>query len=227
MNERQPNLTSAIAPASGCRSVRRRTLRRAVTLIELLLVLALLVILATAAYPAFSGPMKNQKLRQSADRVRSIWGQAQVQAMKTGRMHMFRIQKDTNMYEVRPFEQDQEAAVESSDTRRQIQVNGSDAFKVEASLPEEMRFIQVAAVKDVRTALAEQQASQDASLTADGFDEAWSSPILFYPDGTSSNARLLISNERYFVMLQLRGLTGVAQVSDLMTADEIPEAQQQ
>ncbi len=219
MQERRPKLSLAHAPKG------RRSRLRGVTLIELLLVLALLVILATAAYPALSGPMRNQKLRQSADRVRSIWGQAQVQAMKTGRVHMFRIQKDTKQYQVRPFEQDQEAAVESSDTRRQISVGGSDAVVVNGTLPEEMRFIQVASVKDVRTAIAEQQAAQDVNLTAEGFNEAWSSPILFYPDGTSSNARLLISNDYYYVMLQLRGLTGVAQVSDLITADEIPEPQ--
>ena len=67
------------APRGAC------AVRAGVTLIELLLVLALLVILATLAYPAYVGPMKNQQLRRSADQIRSAWGQAQVQAMKTGR----------------------------------------------------------------------------------------------------------------------------------------------
>lgn len=191
-------------------------------MIELLLVLALLVILATTAYPAFVGPMENQKLRRSADRIRAAWGQAQVQAMKTGRMHMFRFQKNTNIFEIRPFE-NMDASVESSDTQNQFDMARPDAFVTADTIPDEMRFAQVTTVADIRSAFAQQQMQQSMTQTAEDLNEAWSQPILFYPDGSTSNARLLIANDRYYVMLQLRGLTGVAQVSDLLSPDQLPD----
>ena len=48
-------------------------------------------------------------------------------------------------------------------------------------------------------------------------------PILFYPDGTSATARIVLGNSRnHFVVVELRGLTGIARSSDLLTAEELP-----
>jgi hypothetical protein len=48
-------------------------------------------------------------------------------------------------------------------------------------------------------------------------------PILFYPDGTSATARIILGNSRnYFVVVELRGLTGIARSSDLLSAEELP-----
>jgi len=48
-----------------------------------------------------------------------------------------------------------------------------------------------------------------------------STPILFYPDGTTSTARLLLRNEYdRSIELSLRGLTGVARVGELKTVAE-------
>jgi hypothetical protein len=44
----------------------------------------------------------------------------------------------------------------------------------------------------------------------------WSPPILFYPDGTTSDASLLLSNEdQVIVRVTLRGLTGVSSIVDV------------
>ena len=46
---------------------------------------------------------------------------------------------------------------------------------------------------------------------------AWSAPIYFYPDGTSSDARLQICNDRNgAIELMLRGMTGVVKVGDVV-----------
>jgi len=47
----------------------------------------------------------------------------------------------------------------------------------------------------------------------------WSEPIFFYPDGTTSNAQLLLKNKQgRMVELFLRGLTGIVTVSDVTAA---------
>ena len=45
--------------------------------------------------------------------------------------------------------------------------------------------------------------------------------IVFYPDGTTTDASLVLTNERFFVELRLRGLTGQSQASDLLSQQEI------
>ena len=49
-----------------------------------------------------------------------------------------------------------------------------------------------------------------------------SAPIFFYPDGTSSTARLFVKNQRErYVKLTLRGLTGVVYVSGLLSGEQL------
>lgn len=48
----------------------------------------------------------------------------------------------------------------------------------------------------------------------------WSDPIFFYPDGTTSTARLILRNkEGMTIELLLRGLTGVVKVGQITASD--------
>ena len=62
-----------------------------------------------------------------------------------------------------------------------------------------------------------------SSVTAQGAPSGdLSTPIFFYPDGTTSNARLVVANERgRYILLTLRGLTGVVRVSGMLTASQL------
>jgi len=83
-------------------------------------------------------------------------------------------------------------------------------------LPEGVTFV------GSETELDERSAFLSVTATTGDEDLLWSDPIFFYPDGTSSTARILITNERSrFLMVSVRGLTGVVHVSDLMTAEEM------
>ena len=56
-------------------------------------------------------------------------------------------------------------------------------------------------------------------LGTSGADSA--SSIVFYPDGSTSDAKLTLTNERCFVEIKIRGLTGTIRVSDLLAAEEL------
>ena len=44
---------------------------------------------------------------------------------------------------------------------------------------------------------------------------SWSQPILFHPDGTTSDASLVLANSRSVaIRVTLRGLTGISQTAD-------------
>ncbi len=49
--------------------------------------------------------------------------------------------------------------------------------------------------------------------------------MLFYPDGTTSDARVALTNDdrNFFVVVSLRSLTGIAKVSELVTANEVEQ----
>jgi hypothetical protein len=84
-------------------------------------------------------------------------------------------------------------------------------------LPEGILFVQGQNVEDLRGMMIESQ-----MLTA--APAGWSQPIYFFPDGTTSTAQLVLRNELdLYVMVQVRGLTGVTTISDVMTAEELPQ----
>ena len=57
----------------------------------------------------------------------------------------------------------------------------------------------------------------------DGVQGVWSDPILFYPDGSTSQTeiRLGSSDGKGFIMVRLRGLTGIAYVTKVASAEEV------
>ncbi len=88
------------------------------------------------------------------------------------------------------------------------------------NLPEGVLFASSEVQADVRG----QQIQQQVQGTQVGNNQELS-PILFYPDGTTSDARLALTNEyrRLYVVVSLRSLTGIARVSDLVTSEKIQQ----
>ena len=62
-----------------------------------------------------------------------------------------------------------------------------------------------------------------ASMQSAGDD--LSTPILFFPDGTTSEASVVLANDRnQFVRLTLRGLTGVGRATEILSREELQRA---
>lgn len=193
--------------------------RRGMTLIELMLVLAILVAVAAVAAPAIKGPLEDFRLRRSAELLRARWGKARVQAMRTGQTMMFRFQTGTGIYEIRPW-MTGEVLLEGNTLGLALPAADPALAAGPVVEPEELAegvsFYGIQSTTSSRDAFIQQLAlQQDPS-------GEWSPPVLFYPDGTSSTLRIVLKNERQtFVMVKLRGLTGVAEVSDYLSAEEL------
>ena len=91
-------------------------------------------------------------------------------------------------------------------------------------LPEGISFSGLETIGDTRSdaALSSADASASGGTAQVRSAEQEVSPILFYPDGTTSTARLVLANahDRYLI-LELRGLTGVVKVSDVLSGEEL------
>jgi Tfp pilus assembly protein FimT len=198
--------------------------RPAFSLMELLLVLAVLVAVGAMVYPALQGPMEDQRLRKAADGIRAQWARARVMAMKTGQIYAFRYQVGSGWYGVEPWEagvseielapeaeQEPTSVSQATVARSQFGPLGTPGVR----LPAGITFFTGQTVLDMRS-----QEVVDGQQNA-GLAESSAQSIVFYPDGTSSDATLILTNQRFYVQLHLRGLTGLSRGSDLLAAEEL------
>jgi prepilin-type N-terminal cleavage/methylation domain-containing protein len=196
-----------------------RTARRGFTLLEVLLTLGLLVLIASLAWPVISNAFPSQRLRSAADRVRAEWVQARVRAMRTDSVQIFLYTPDGREFRVerRAMSEavvDPSSGMPSGETTGVPEEYASNALKGE--LPESVKFVRSETAVDTRAATLDLTPN-----TSSESGQQWSEPILFYPDGTTSTARLLLRNDRGLqIELSLRDLTGIVTVGEPVVSKE-------
>jgi type II secretion system protein H len=192
--------------------------RRGYTLIELLLVLAIIVIAAAAVAPSMGRMARNSTLQAAAGDVRAELTRTHVQAMKTGRSYVFQYELGGRKYKVEPWIGDDDA-LESKDgdpNAAFVMESPTGVPKGERSLPEGIKFALGDAAIESRGERIEQ------ALGSSGTATTWSRPILFYPDGSSADAFVVIANDHEAgIRLDLRGLTGAVKVGELTSLQEL------
>jgi prepilin-type N-terminal cleavage/methylation domain-containing protein len=207
------------------------------TLLEMMLVLAVMVAVTALALPALSSTLDNQRLRRAADQVRASWVKARTQAMEKGRTYVFRYTPGTTGYSVEPWLTADDYL--ESDQLISLGIDaGGDSLALQASLgpqtrelPENVTVAASETAFDMRADLlaattmppagpSATTLSMGMSLSASpGMAELAAPPIFFYPDGTTSTARLVLINHRQrAVTISLRGLTGTVLVGDLQNS---------
>ena len=192
-----------------------RNHRRGFTLLEMLLVLALIVTVASLAVPSIRGSLRGQRLRQGAERLRAELIAARVKAMRTGITHAFVLSTTTGAFLSLPHAPNAEELTEAqlgalaaqTDAAATIQAGGSLPEGVGESLPEGVTFGAVSAWDD--------HSMQGAVGAASGGGGEIVPSILFFPDGTSTNAQFTVVGERGdTILVTLRGLTGTVRVGN-------------
>jgi prepilin-type N-terminal cleavage/methylation domain-containing protein len=173
--------------------------RRGLTLLEVLLVLCMLAALAALAAPALDRPFANQRLAKTADVVRALWARARVDAVEAGCIRAFRCLPGTGQYRVESLN------IDGSDPSVDPVGFASLPGTVERILPDGLSFAGLSV----------------NAMPADAGENGWLGPVLFYPDGTSSDALLTLNNRvGRTIDVSLRGLTGVATVGVIQTGAE-------
>ena len=194
--------------------------RQALTLLELLLVVALLTALAGVSWPLLQKPLESVRLRRAADGVRAEWSAARVAAMVSGQIHAFRFAQESDGYAVAPWEDPVGANLAASGAVATIDSDG--ARRETAQLPEGIVFVASGSVPDGSFEPAAATTSSTDSLSGDSdADFSGESTVLFYPDGTTSDATLTLRNaQAATVAILLRGLTGASRVGEVRFAKE-------
>lgn len=190
--------------------------RRGLTLFEVLLVLVLLVVVGSLAMPLFEGGFASVRLRRATDQVLASWSETRARAIETGQIQQFRFQPESGNYRSEPwFPEETLPAIEEPTALV------TDTAPIEdIILPEQVVF----AEGDVQ--VFEPTVGPQVTPMAQGGSGLWSSPILFFPDGSSSAASVLLRNEKQvFQRATLRALTGTARSSELLSEEEAERRQ--
>lgn len=182
--------------------------RKSFTLTEALLVLALVTICASVAWVSLERPLANQRLHSAGDAIRTEWCQARVAAMRSGHTYAFTYTVGGIRYHLRR-EEGAPSSFGTSDDDTKSSADGTSSLPQDKSLPEGILF----AGDDGGGGLT--ASDQDSTSTLQE-SSSWSDPILFFPDGSTSDARLVLASGRHAsIQLSLRGVTGAVTVGEL------------
>ncbi|MBS0204722.1 MAG: prepilin-type N-terminal cleavage/methylation domain-containing protein [Planctomycetes bacterium] len=215
-------IRSGFEPASQYLGV-----RAGYTMIELLLVLAVVTVIMAVAWPNVMRISSQQQLTDSGERVRSVASSARVHAIDKGLVYQFRYELGGTHFLVVPFEREFEGV--SPNARGTGTAAGLGKFsKASGTLPKGVTFAAPTLLNPgTAGGAAVTTAGQRLNSTVlSGLPDAsklenlsWSGPILFQPDGSAADASLdLVDKRNQRVTIHIRGVTGAISVTRIHQA---------
>lgn len=204
-----------------------RSPRSGFTLVEVLLVLAVIAIFMGAALPSVMRMYGQQKLTQSAERVRQAINIARIQAIETGVIYQFCCESNGTNYVAVPYEADNVNAsvAQPAATGGQpvaMKLNGRGVGRLPNGIVFSSSVIGVAGA-----GVAASGSHKIPIVFMTGLPNAgelsnlnWSPPILFKPDGSAMmDAEVQVSDtKKQFVKLRVRSITGAVSMARLTMA---------
>lgn len=194
---------------------RRLVVRRGgFTLIEVLLVMSLLVIIASITMPFLGNSFSRAHLNAADDLLRDALTRGRLTAMQSGEIQAFRCEPKGARFQLVAL--DKLSLPESS-------TPPADKSDGEHSAHDILRLAPARLPDDVIFASADVASSnQVAALYGSVSDSGWSAPIMFNPDGTTSDATILLqNNQNQTIRVTLRGVTGL--VTSSAVGNETPQ----
>jgi prepilin-type N-terminal cleavage/methylation domain-containing protein len=212
------------------------------TLLELLLVLALVALSIAWTAPAWRQQLAQRRLNAAAEELRSAWQEARLRAVDSGSSLVFEFAPGTGQYRVRSLAESfaRTSTVEGtqSDLERAPRNEASPSepalTDVDATLPDGVvlldfgnnadtgwpaKFSSDVPEDDVATALQtalEAAPAEPADTDAEPAEQDWLPAAVFFPTGQATDARLLAAaiDSQQLRCLTLRGLTGQVTIRD-------------
>ena len=180
--------------------VRQR--RRAYTLMEVMLVMAVMVMFVAIGYPAIDNFYSGIKLEAASDSVRAAWSEAQSHAINEGRPYRFAIVQGKGNFRVAPDGSDF-----WSGGTPPPQDAANPSLVLESSLPSPIVFT----MDEGGAAPVEGESSLPDGAVSSG---QWTTTAVFMPDGTAQDdlqITLRMGSSRP-ITISLRSLTGAVTV---------------
>lgn len=169
--------------------MRRSPQRPGYTLLEVILVMAILIILMAVSLPTMYSMYGDTRIRGAADEIRGAWAEARTRAIDTGNPFRFAVEKDKDKYRIAP-----DGPEFWDGSKGPSEENSDDGNAKIGSLPHGITFEPPSGAHE---------------------DGGWVSVAIFLPDGTcKEDAKVVVreGGEPLAIVLRVRGLTGVVSV---------------
>ena len=184
-----------------------RNVRRGATLIEMVVVMAILVVAAAVAMPSMQSG-NGTSLNAAADTVKAAWAKARARAIADGQPYRFAVMANTSQFQVAP---DSSSLWEGSSQGTTTADSGSQPLVIKDSLPQGMIFLS----GDGASGSSSSSGSAPAPASSGGGSGGWTCEIVFMPDGTTQQDAQIAFGAAggRSLVLQVRSATGAATTS--------------
>lgn len=207
------------SPLRGNYQLRHRS---AFTLLELLLVIAVLAAMASLTMPNWGQLLDDRRLVRAGEQIRGSVARLRVEAMRSGRVVMLEGMIEGTNLRAKPFYSASDATeaidqtgggaalLTGADQAVAVVVQQDESAIETIELPEGITVTGVSVVSAARAAEIEE-------LTVSDQSQGWSRPVLFYPDGSTSTALISLAHPTMGrIVVKIRGITGDATVSEVL-----------
>lgn len=186
-----------------------RNRKRGFTLLEIMLVLAILVAAAAVAAPMFQSTMKRERLRKGAQLIAADWARTRATAMGEGETQVWLCEVGGSSYSKSSYSNSgmttaDAASAVASTTNVSLTSAGSDSDSFGQDLPFEV------SVSEILVSEADSVVNMVETTTESAGGQA---TVFFYPDGTCSSARVTVADDTHSMSIIMNGVSGTVRVT--------------
>jgi type II secretion system protein H len=212
----------------------RLSAARGFTLLELMIVLAIMVLLIALVWPSLRRPVLRHAVQQAAQQLVRDLARARMAAIDHGRIMALRYEPGGSRYVVSPadmLQRDDQSSPQAMIQDTADDQKTSDDAEAEAGFtreldpdvvfrdPAETDDDELPAGSTLREMLEQENQEREEikpRITTEKSEETLSPPVFFYPTGRAENAEfVLLGPNELRLTVKLRGLTGAATIGPL------------
>ena len=191
------------------------TRRTAFSLLELMIVLAVMLTISALAAPTLMDRVQNGRIQEAAENVREVLSNARRYAIDSGLDYHFRFEVDGQAVVAIPAEQlaspSNSFSSDPKDTRSVL----------EALILDDGLFLRAQKDENAGGETLKSKAFDTLAEAADLAQRTWSLPILFRFDGTAEDRSFRVMDEEgRAAVITVRGLTGAVRVGPVFMMED-------
>ena len=188
-----------------------RIARRGFTLLEILLVLAILATITAITWPSVTRMFEDYELKEATGEVREQLAATKLHSLDAGVTWQFRFEPGGRRFLVAPYER--EAVIDEDEAADSL----ATSPRYSGRLPQDLQF-QAASESSIGSEYVPAELLFGMKDQKQLAETRWSPPQLFFSDGSAGELVFdIVDQRRHAIRLSVRGLTGAVTISSVFS----------